>query len=184
MTFQAIELRLPQPGKSLPYPRKTIRQAALNLLLASATIAAATYIAHFLIGENQPVKASQVAAHIDRLELSGALDEWTALDRTRTQLETAEASIHKLDAQIVLERSVIARQKAHRAETQAFTSAQLAAAENMTEVLAAERVKAEAQRDRSRAKLHQAALNLSYTRSEIAELDADVMRDSAAVKER
>ncbi len=54
----------------------------------------------------------------------------------------------------------------------------------MTEVLAAERVKAEAQRDRSRAKLHQAALNLSYTRSEIAELDADVMRDSAAVKER
>jgi membrane fusion protein (multidrug efflux system) len=57
--------------------------------------------------------------------------------------------------------------------------ANLAAAESRVGLLATERVEAEAKRDRSQASLHQAALKLSYTNSEIEELDEDVMRDTA-----
>jgi membrane fusion protein (multidrug efflux system) len=214
MTCEAIEVGLQRSGKSLPSQRKTIRQAALSLLLASGTIAAAGYIAPVLIGDHQLVKASQVPAQIDGSDLRAALDQWAALDQARAEFQTAEAAIRSLDAQIVLQKSVIAQQKADVTETHASrtfaredrtryhtpdygtvqpaqqpetalqrASAQLqlalVAAENKIEVLATERVKAEAERDRSRASLHHAALKLAYTKSEIAELDDDVMRDSA-----
>jgi membrane fusion protein (multidrug efflux system) len=214
MMFQGIEIRLPQPGKSLPRPRKSMRQAARNLLLASATILAAGSISGVLIGDSRPVKASQVTRAIDGLDIGVALEQWAALDQARAEFQTAEAAIHNIDAQIVLQKSVIAQQKADIAVTQASrdfvqnnalmrtgyataqptwhqtsgqlqqAQAELVATENEIEVLATERLKAQAERDRSRAKLHQVALNLSYTSSEIDQLDADVMHDSLPVKER
>jgi multidrug resistance efflux pump len=176
MTCEAIEVGLRRSGKSLTSLRETtLRQGVLSLLLASGIIAATGYIVGVLVGDSQPAKASQVAAQNDYPA------SWAALDQARAKLETAQATIHNLDAQIVLQKSVIARQKADMALQQ--TSAQLrqalVVAENKIQVLTTERARAEAERDRSRASLNQAEINLAYTSSEIAELNDDVMRDSA-----
>jgi multidrug resistance efflux pump len=181
MTCEAIEAGLRRSGESLTSLCKTtIRRGALTLLLAAGIIVATGYIGGVLVGDNQPAKASQVVTRTDYWDL------WATLDKARAELETAEAAIRNLDAQIVLQTSVSAQQKADIALQQ--TSAQLrralVAGENEIEVLTTERAKAEAERDRSRASLHQAELNLSYTNSEIAELDDDVLRNSAPVKER
>ena len=211
MPCEAIEVGPQRSKKSVPNPRKSVRQAAFCLLLAAGIIAAAGCFAAVLVGYSQPGKASQITPLIDGRDFRAALDQWVALDQARVELETAEAAIRSLDANIVPQKSVIAQRRADIAEAQALarddrtryqthdygtmqraehaerasqkTSAQLqlalVAAENKIEVLVTERVKAEAERDRSQANLHEAALKLAYTKCEIAELDDDVMRNSA-----
>ncbi|MGF7212565.1 membrane fusion protein (multidrug efflux system) [Skermanella aerolata] len=156
------------------------------------------YIAEVLVEDNERVVAGQALARIDDRDFR------VALDQARADLETAEAAIRNLDAQIVLQRSLIEREKADVAASEvalAFAQkenarysnlmqtgygttqraqqtesalgqaqaklrgdrAALAAAENKVAVLATERGKAEAQRDRSHSALVQARLNLSYT---------------------
>jgi membrane fusion protein, multidrug efflux system len=155
------------------------------------------YIAEILVADNQRVTAGQVLARIDDRDLA------TALDQARAELAAAEAAVRNLDAQIVLQRSVVDQEKADIAATEATqtfaaqddvryrdlmrtgygtvqraqqaestlrqTTAQLqrsraalVAAQKKIDVLAAERASAEAQREHSRAVVHQAELNLSY----------------------
>ncbi len=202
MPCEAIEVGPQRSKKSVPNPRKSVRQAAFCLLLAAGIIAAAGCFAAVLVGYSQPGKASQITPLIDGRDFRAALDQWVALDQARVELETAEAAIHNLDVQIIRQESLLAQHKADIAEAQALptfdheagrgdetasrqTSAQLqqnhaslAAAESKFESLTTERVKAGAKRDRSRASLHQAALKLSYTNSEIEELGEDVIRDT------
>jgi membrane fusion protein, multidrug efflux system len=156
------------------------------------------YIVEVAVQDNEAVKAGQVLARIDDRDFR------TTLGEARADVASAEAAIRNLDAQIVLQRSVIDQGKADLAATEAALNfarednaryqklmttgygtvqraqqtdaalqekaallkrarAGLVAAQNKVEVLATERAKAEAQRDRSRAIERQAELNLSYT---------------------
>jgi membrane fusion protein (multidrug efflux system) len=71
------------------------------------------YIADVLVEDNEPVKAGQLLARIDERDFRTALDQATA------DVATAEAAIRNLDAQIVLQNSVIDQQKADIAATEA-----------------------------------------------------------------
>ncbi|MBP2293362.1 HlyD family secretion protein [Azospirillum rugosum] len=156
------------------------------------------YIAEVLVQDNERVTAGQPLARIDDRDFR------VALDQAQADLEMAEAAISNLDAQIVLQRSLIEQEKADVAASEvalAFAQkdnarysdlmqtgygttqraqqaeatlgqaqaklrgdrAALVAAQDRINVLATERGKAEAQRDRSRGALEQARLNLSYT---------------------
>jgi membrane fusion protein (multidrug efflux system) len=156
------------------------------------------YIAEVLVRDNQPVKAGQPLARIDDRDFKAALDQ------ARADVETAEAAIRNLDAQMALQQSIIEQAKAGIAASEASLQfarqedaryrtlmksgygttqrsqeaeaalrqneaqlqrdkASLASAEKQVDVLATERGKAVAQRDRSAAAEDQAELNLSYT---------------------
>ena len=71
------------------------------------------YIVEVPVQDNQAVKAGQVLARIDDRDFR------TALDQARADVAAAEASIRNLDAQIVLQQSVIDQQKADIAATEA-----------------------------------------------------------------
>ncbi len=157
------------------------------------------YVAEVLVEDNQKVAAGQVLARIDDRDFKVALDQASA------DLESAEASLVDLDAQIAQQQSVIDQQKADIAAGEASlvyaqaddrrysdlmktgygtvqraqqaetvlrektaslqkSRAGLRVAQRKIDVLQSERSKAMAARDKSRAALHQAELNLSYTR--------------------
>ncbi|HKJ73613.1 MAG TPA: HlyD family secretion protein [Alphaproteobacteria bacterium] len=65
------------------------------------------YIGEVLVKDNEPVKAGQILARIDNRDFR------TALDQAKADVETADASIHDFDAQLALQQSVIAQQKAN-----------------------------------------------------------------------
>jgi membrane fusion protein (multidrug efflux system) len=71
------------------------------------------YIAEVLVQDNQPVKAGQVLARIDDRDFRAALDQ------AKAQLGSADAAIANLDAQIVLQQSLIEQARAGLAATQA-----------------------------------------------------------------
>ncbi len=71
------------------------------------------YIDDILIRDNQPVKAGQLLAHIDDRDLR------TAVAQARADVAAAEAAVRNLDAQIVLQQSVIAQANATISATQA-----------------------------------------------------------------
>jgi membrane fusion protein, multidrug efflux system len=71
------------------------------------------YVADILVEDNQRVTAGQVLARIDDRDLA------TALAQARAELAAAEAAIRNLDAQIVLQQSVIDQEKADIAATEA-----------------------------------------------------------------
>jgi membrane fusion protein (multidrug efflux system) len=64
------------------------------------------YVAEVLVQDNQSVVAGQPLARIDDRDFR------VALDQARADLETTEAAIRNLDAQIVLQRSLIEQEKA------------------------------------------------------------------------
>jgi membrane fusion protein, multidrug efflux system len=64
------------------------------------------YIAEVLISDNEKVKAGQLLARIDDRDFK------TALAQARADLAASEASLHNLDAQIELQKPVIAQQAA------------------------------------------------------------------------
>lgn len=64
------------------------------------------YIAEVLVQDNERVAAGQPLARIDDRDFR------VALDQAQADLETAEAAIRNLDAQIVLQRSLIEQEKA------------------------------------------------------------------------
>jgi membrane fusion protein (multidrug efflux system) len=59
------------------------------------------YIAEVLVGDNQPVKAGQLLAHIDDRDFR------TALDQARADVAASEAAVRNLDAQISLQQPLI-----------------------------------------------------------------------------
>jgi membrane fusion protein (multidrug efflux system) len=71
------------------------------------------YIADVLVQDNEPVKAGQLLARIDDRDFR------TALDQAHADVAAADAAIHNLDAQLVLQQSVIDQQKADIAATEA-----------------------------------------------------------------
>src|SRR6266851_334714 len=71
------------------------------------------YIAEILIEDNQRVSAGQILARIDDRDLA------TALAQARAELAAAEATIGNLDAQIVLQQSVVDQESADIAATEA-----------------------------------------------------------------
>src|SRR5512147_782316 len=60
------------------------------------------YIAEVAVGDNQTVKAGQVLARIDDR------DYRTALAQAKADVESANADIHNIDAQLLEQQSVIA----------------------------------------------------------------------------
>jgi membrane fusion protein, multidrug efflux system len=156
------------------------------------------YIAEVLVEDNQGIKSGQVLARIDDRDFR------TALDQAKADVQAAEAAIGNIDAQTVLQQSIVGQGKADIAATEATLRfaeqdntryadlartgagsvqhaqqadslmrqkqaqlqgdrAGLVAAQKKIDVLASERVSAEAQRAHSAAVEHQAELNLSYT---------------------
>jgi membrane fusion protein (multidrug efflux system) len=71
------------------------------------------YIAEVLVRDNERVKAGQVLARIDDRDFR------TALDQTRADVAAAEAAIRNLDAQLVLQQSLIDQEKSNIAATEA-----------------------------------------------------------------
>jgi membrane fusion protein (multidrug efflux system) len=71
------------------------------------------YIVNVAVADNESVKAGQVLARIDDRDFR------TALDQTQAEVAAAEADIQNLDAQIVLQQSLIAQEKADIAGTEA-----------------------------------------------------------------
>ena len=65
------------------------------------------YIASVEVEDNQPVKTGHVLARIDDRDFK------TALAQARSDVESADSAIRNLDAQIVLQRSVIEQEKAN-----------------------------------------------------------------------
>jgi membrane fusion protein (multidrug efflux system) len=158
----------------------------------------AGYVSEVLVADNEKVTAGQVLARIDDRDYT------TALDQARGDVAAADAALRNLDAQLVLQQSVIAQQQAdidatiasqkfaqqedlryrdllHRGfgtvqQTQAAeaklneTSAQLqraraalVTAQKQLDVIATERDRQVAVRDRDAAIARQAEINLSYT---------------------
>jgi len=64
------------------------------------------YIAEVLVSDNEKVKAGQLLARIDDRDFK------TALAQARADLAASEAAVHNLDAQIELQKPVIAQQAA------------------------------------------------------------------------
>lgn len=64
------------------------------------------YVADVLVEDNQNVEVGQVLARIDDRDFRAAVDQ------ARANVEAADAAIHNLDAQMVLQRSLIAQKKA------------------------------------------------------------------------
>jgi len=64
------------------------------------------YVAEVLVGDNEKVVAGQALARIDDR------DYVTALDQARGDVAAADATVRNLDAQLALQRSVIAQQQA------------------------------------------------------------------------
>ena len=71
------------------------------------------YIAAVLVGDNQPVKSGQALARIDDRDFKAALDQ------ARADVGAAGAAIRNLEAQLALQQSVIAQERADIAATQA-----------------------------------------------------------------
>jgi membrane fusion protein (multidrug efflux system) len=71
------------------------------------------YISEVLVQDNQPVKAGQVLARIDDRDFK------TALDQAKADVEAAAAAIRNIDAQLVLQQSVIDQEKADIASSEA-----------------------------------------------------------------
>jgi membrane fusion protein (multidrug efflux system) len=71
------------------------------------------YISEVLVEDNQHVAAGQVLARIDDR------DYRTALDQARADVEAAGAAIHNIDAQVVLQQSLIDQGKADITATEA-----------------------------------------------------------------
>jgi membrane fusion protein, multidrug efflux system len=71
------------------------------------------YIADVLVRDNQRVAAGQVLARIDDPDFRAALDQ------ARAEVAAADAAIRNLDAQLVLQKSVIDQERADIAATQA-----------------------------------------------------------------
>lgn len=71
------------------------------------------YIADVLVRDNQRVEAGQTLARIDDRDFRAALDQ------ARAEVAAAEAAIRNLDAQLVLQKSVIDQEKADITATQA-----------------------------------------------------------------
>lgn len=71
------------------------------------------YIAEVLVRDNEPVKAGRVLARIDDRDFRAALDQ------ARADVEAAEATIRNLDAQYVLQQSVIDQEMANIAASEA-----------------------------------------------------------------
>ena len=71
------------------------------------------YIADVLVQDNEPVKAGQVLAYIDDRDFR------TALAQAKASEEAAEAAIGNIDAETVLQQSVIEEAKAQIAASQA-----------------------------------------------------------------
>jgi len=65
------------------------------------------YLTAVLVKDNQRVKAGEVLARIDDRDFR------TALDQSKADLEAAEAAIANIDAQIALQKSVIAEDRAN-----------------------------------------------------------------------
>jgi membrane fusion protein (multidrug efflux system) len=126
--------------------RKLLKSTALGLVLAASVVGAADYgyqywtvgrfleptddayvqadyttiapkvsgyIAEVTVQDNQAVKAGQVLARIDDRDFR------TALDQARADVAAAEASIRNIDAQTVLQQSVVDQEKANIAATEA-----------------------------------------------------------------
>jgi membrane fusion protein (multidrug efflux system) len=71
------------------------------------------YIADVLVQDNEPVKAGRLLARIDDRDFK------TALDQAHADVAAADAAIRNLDAQVVLQQSVIDQEQADIAATQA-----------------------------------------------------------------
>jgi membrane fusion protein (multidrug efflux system) len=71
------------------------------------------YIADVLVGDNQPVNAGEVLAHIDDRDFR------TALAQAHADVAGAEAAVRNLDAQVALQQPVIAQQTADVAAAEA-----------------------------------------------------------------
>ena len=71
------------------------------------------YIADVLVQDNEPVKAGQVLAHIDDRDFR------TAQAQAKASEEAAEAAIRNIDAETILQQSVIEEAKAQIAASQA-----------------------------------------------------------------
>ena len=71
------------------------------------------YIAAVLVQDNEPVKAGQLLARIDDRDFLNALDQ------ARADVAAAAAAIRNLDAQLVLQQSLIDQEKAAIAATEA-----------------------------------------------------------------
>ena len=133
-------------NKSFLPSRKTIKRAALSLAVIAGVLAAADfgyryvtvgqylqttddayvkadyttvspkvsgYIADVLVRDNQSVKAGQVLARIDDRDFRAALDQ------ARADVESADASIRNIEAQLALQQSVIGQEQANIAATEA-----------------------------------------------------------------
>ena len=71
------------------------------------------YIADVLVQDNEPVKAGQVLARIDDRDFK------TALDQAQADVAAADAAVRNLDAQLVLQQSLIDQEKADITATEA-----------------------------------------------------------------
>src|SRR6202165_2527250 len=71
------------------------------------------YIAQVLVGDNQPVKAGQLLAHIE------ARDFKAALDQSHPEVAPSEAAVRNLDAQLALQQPMIEQGKADVAAAEA-----------------------------------------------------------------
>jgi membrane fusion protein (multidrug efflux system) len=80
------------------------------------------YVTEVLVGDNETVKAGQVLARIDDRDFK------VALDQARADVETANAAIRNLDAQIAQQQSAIDQDKADIAANEAALT--YAAADN------------------------------------------------------
>ena len=73
----------------------------------------AGYIKQVLVNDNDPVKAGQVLARIDDRDFQAALSQ------AKADLKSADAAIANIDAQILLQQSLIGQAKATEAASQA-----------------------------------------------------------------
>ena len=73
----------------------------------------AGYIKQVLVNDNDPVKAGQVIARIDDRDFQAALSQ------AKADLKSADAAIANIDAQILLQQSLIGQAKATEAASQA-----------------------------------------------------------------
>jgi membrane fusion protein (multidrug efflux system) len=71
------------------------------------------YITDVLVEDNEPVKAGQLLARIDDRDFR------TALDQAHADVAAAEAAIRNLDAQLVLQQSIIDQEQANITATEA-----------------------------------------------------------------
>jgi membrane fusion protein (multidrug efflux system) len=143
---QAVQIPSENVKAQVPPSRRAIRRAALGLAIvlgiagaadfgygylttgrylestddayvkADSTIIAprvSGYVADVLVGDNQPVKAGQLLARIDDRDFRAALAQ------AHADVDAATATVHNLDAQIVLQQPVIEQETAGIAAAEA-----------------------------------------------------------------